>query len=245
MPADYRSSHLEKGADYDAGLAQDAFDAYMARREREILLRVVPRLFPHGIPRYLDFACGTGRITSLLETYAGESYGIDLSESMLAQARRRCSRSSFVVGDITREPCALSRFNLITAFRFFGNAQDELRSAVLGKLHALLADDGYLILNDHRNPWSTRNLVARLHGEQPDVDLSHRKLHRLLEDSGFRARRTHGIGFWIVRDKINQQRVLESRLASWLEPLSRLPLFGTLCPDAVIVATKRPLGGRD
>lgn len=30
QPADYRQSHIDKGADYDAALATGPFDAYMA-----------------------------------------------------------------------------------------------------------------------------------------------------------------------------------------------------------------------
>ena len=59
---DYRHSHLHKGAEYDAALGSDPFDAFLAIRERALLLRLLDRLFPRGLSRYLDFACGTGRV---------------------------------------------------------------------------------------------------------------------------------------------------------------------------------------
>ena len=81
---DYRRSHLQKGSDYDAALATTPFDRYMARQEARMAQAVVDRLFPKGVPRYLDFACGTGRIISLLEGRADKVYGVDVSPTMLA-----------------------------------------------------------------------------------------------------------------------------------------------------------------
>ena len=58
---DYRSSHLQKsGEDYDRELERGDFDTYMAVHEAELLESIVKRLYPRGVPRYLDFACGSG-----------------------------------------------------------------------------------------------------------------------------------------------------------------------------------------
>ena len=89
---DYRLSHLERGRSYDATLAETPFDAYMAAWERQHLARIVGRLFPTGVGRYLDFACGTGRVTSVVAPLARESVGVDISPSMLEAARERCKR---------------------------------------------------------------------------------------------------------------------------------------------------------
>lgn len=235
---DYRKSHLDKGDEYDASLAAGDFDAYMTERESAILRALIPRLFPAGVPRYLDFACGTGRITSVIEPYARDSNGVDVSESMLAHARRRCTRSTFTVRDITRNPPTAGTFDLITAFRFFGNAQHELRREVLTALHQLLATDGYLVINNHRNPWSGQSLLAAVRREPIDVDLSPRKLGALFRETGFRIERMYGIGLWVVRHKFSTRAVLESRVGAALEPLSKLPGAALFCPDAVIVARK-------
>ena len=241
---DYRQSHLGKGADYDASLAQTPFDAYMTRHEREILARLIRELFPNRIPQYLDFACGTGRITSVVEDYADASYGVDVSDNMLAQAKARCTRTTFLVTDLTRDTRPLGPFNLITAFRFFGNAEDELRRAVLNRLSGLLAPGGYLIFNNHRNPWSVRNLITRLRGQDVEVDLSPRKTRRLLQAAGLDVVRSCGIGAWVIRDQLRQEGPLTSPMASRLEPISRLPFLAAFCPDAVIVARKEGVGVR-
>src|SRR3954454_9558254 len=105
--ADYRHSHLAKGEDYDRDLSRGDFDTYMTAREREILARIVPRLFPGGVPRYLDFACGTGRITQMMEALSAESFAVNISEAMMDQARRKCARTTFLLRDVTREEAGI------------------------------------------------------------------------------------------------------------------------------------------
>jgi SAM-dependent methyltransferase len=241
---DYRHSHFRDGTEYDAELDGNPLDAYMSRCEADVLARLVPRLFPSGVDRYLDFACGTGRITSQMEAIARQSFAIDVSPGMMAVARRRCARTDFIRCDITLEQPVIEPVQLITAFRFFGNAQQELRVAALRGLHRLLADDGYLIFNNHRNPRSIRNLCVRLTDEGlPDyrgrhIDLDYWTLRRLIAATGFRIVRTIGVGFWIVRAALERSEILRSPVARALEPLSRLPLLAPFCPDAIVVARR-------
>ena len=234
----YRDSHLGKGADYDAALAGDPFDAYMARREREIVLALLARLQRAGVRRSLDFACGTGRITQLLDGVAEACFAVDVSESMVAEARAKCPRTQFFIQDISEQPLPIAPVQLVTAFRFFGNAEDGLRARALQAIHRSLAPGGYLLLNDHENPWSLHRLLRRLVGEQARADLHHWKLRRLLRHAGFRVRRTFGIGLWIYRAKLQRPEVLNSHWADALELLSRIPLLRSLCPDAVILAQR-------
>jgi len=234
----YRDSHLGKGADYDLALARDPFDAYMARRERETVLAMLARLQRGAVRRSLDFACGTGRITQLLEGIAEACFAVDVSESMVAEARRKCPRTQFFIQDIIEEPLPIAPVQLITAFRFFGNAEEGLRARALRAMHRALAPGGYLLLNDHENPWALRRLVRRLVGERTRGDLHHWKLRRLLRHAGFRVRQTVGIGLWIYRARLERPDVLNSRWADALELLSRIPLLDHFCPDAVILAQR-------
>lgn len=100
---DYRSSHLAKGEAYDSFLARSSFDAYMAARERDLITKIVGAYFPNRIPRYLDFACGTGRVTSVVAPSAVASFGIDVSGTMIDEARRKLPGTTFLVTDITRQ----------------------------------------------------------------------------------------------------------------------------------------------
>jgi ubiquinone/menaquinone biosynthesis C-methylase UbiE len=236
---DYRESHLLKGDRYDTLLAADPLDAYMAHREQDILRQTIPNWFPDGVGRYLDFACGTGRISEIVVPFAREAVGVDISETMLAQARRRCPSMLFVNADLTIERPALGQFDLITAFRFFGNAQNDLRTAALAAMHRLLKDDGYLVFNNHRNPLSTLALAGRVTGVAPGTDLTHAKLTRMLKAAGFRIVSGRGIGAWIFRHRLLQPAVLRSRTARVLERVFGARVFVPLSLDAVFVATKQ------
>jgi len=234
----YRDSHLGKGADYDLALARDPFDAYMVRRERDIVLALLARLQRAGVRRSLDFACGTGRITQLLDGIAEACFAVDVSESMVAEARAKCPRTRFFIQDILDTPLPIAPVHLVTAFRFFGNAEDSLRARALQAIHRCLAPGGYLLLNDHENPWTVQRLARRLLGDRNRADLHHWKLRRLLRSAGFRVRRTYGIGLWIYRAKLEGRGVLNSRWADALELLSRIPFLDRFCPDAVILAQR-------
>jgi SAM-dependent methyltransferase len=237
---DYRCSHLHKGADYDLILSQDPWDEFMAERERGILTSILPKLFPSGIPRYLDFACGTGRITGLLETHVRESYGVDISREMMEQARRKCSRTTFLLGDVTKgEDLGVEPVDLVTAFRFFGNAQDELRRAAFHAIQRLLKPGGTLILNNHQNHWSLRNLLRVVKCRGQYASLSTLKLKRLLQEAGFRIDRTYGIGWWYPGSRLlDRVAVMDSRMVRLLDPLCRVRPLALFCPDLVIVARR-------
>ena len=235
---DYRLSHLGKGDDYDKFIAEDPVAAYFDGAEKRIVRQIVPKLFSGKIPRYLDFACGTGRLTSLFETMSDRSYGIDISPSMLAEAKIRCSTVEFVHADITREKCDVEPVDLISSFRFFPNAQDSLRKAVLSELSKLLKPRGYLVINNHRNPHAIHYGLHRLTGGRGELDFSYFRMRRLLKEAGFEIVRTYGIGWWIIRSSFFRKEVLESSLGRLLEPLSRWGFMAPICPDMVVLARK-------
>src|SRR5436305_1241925 len=99
---DYRNSHTSKGGVYDETLRASPLDAYMDRLEEHYLLQALHRLFPNSVPRYLDFACGTGRITKRVERHAVKSCGVDISDSMLDVARQKCRATRFFCADLTK-----------------------------------------------------------------------------------------------------------------------------------------------
>jgi len=159
---DYRTTHMgpESWAkDYDAKLfAPGSFDAAIWESEQRLLDRIVLEHVPRR-QRYLDFACGTGRVLSHLERSFATSVGLDISATMLGVARERVRTARLVEGDPTRDPGVLGgrRFDFISAFRFFLNAQPSLRDAAMGFLASALRDnDSRLLFNVHGNRFSTR-----------------------------------------------------------------------------------------
>jgi ubiquinone/menaquinone biosynthesis C-methylase UbiE len=235
---DYRKSHLERGQDYDSILDESEFDDYMARVEAQRLDYALARVLPAKPRRYLDFACGTGRITRQVEDSALESFGVDISASMLAQARRKCPRTTFFEADVTRQPLALGQFDLVTSFRFFGNAQDELRVAALRAINGLLHEGGYLIINNHRNPNALQARLHRLTGGEDDMDLTPHKLYRLLEEAGFEVVWQSAIGFWIWRSALAQAGLRSVSAQSLRERMFSGAWWCRWSIDSILVARK-------
>jgi SAM-dependent methyltransferase len=153
--SDYRESHQaqEKGRSYESDFEELKYRRYMWSWEQQVLGDILERFFSAGQRiRYLDFACGTGRITRFLEGRVAISYGVDVSDSMLDVARRTLVKTKLIKADITEsDPLAGETFDLITAFRFFLNAQEELREKVMMALAKRLDRRGSLVLNVHMN----------------------------------------------------------------------------------------------
>jgi len=235
---DYRDSHLNRGDTYDETIAAKPFDAYMARCEADYLRETVPRILGEG-GRYLDFACGTGRITATVSRLVGESVGVDISQGMLSEARRKCPLTRFVCVDLTRENVDLGQFDLVTSFRFFGNAQDELRSSALDAISRLVRKGGHLIINSHRNPHSIGAILQAICGHRHGMDLGYSKITRMLRDHGFRIVAVRPIGFWVFRAAWRRETVLNSRGADFAERVFRHRILAPISSDVIIVARKR------
>jgi SAM-dependent methyltransferase len=70
--------------------------------------------------RILDFGCGTGRLVIPFAAVAREVVGLDISDSMLAEARRNCAESGLANVELRRSDDALSNaaggFDLVHSF---------------------------------------------------------------------------------------------------------------------------------
>lgn len=178
MHANYRQSHVGKGREYHDKFVRGPYRSVLWEIEQAQLLEILTRFRtrqPASIG-LLDFACGTGRVLELFESHVDSAVGIDVSQSMLEVARGHLSKAELLHADLTREPVlANRRFELITAFRFFPNAEPVLRNDVMRELVGLLAKDGILILNNHLRCNGTkmrlRRAISRLTGKGTDRDL--------------------------------------------------------------------------
>ena len=235
---DYRHSHLKRGESYDATLAGAPFDNYMARAEAEHLRRIVPALYPNKVPRYLDFACGTGRITSVVAPMCAEAVGVDISPSMLEQARPKTPSAKFIHADLTRADVDLGQFDLITSFRFFGNAQQALRRQVMQTLARVLRPGGHLVINSHCNPLSLAVLFNTLTGGgSSGMDLHYFKLKALLRDHGLEIVQVHPIGVWMYRSSVQATPHTPEHADRQDQRFSN-PIYAPIAPDVVVVARR-------
>jgi len=194
------------------------------------------------LSRGLDFACGTGRILSLVEKHVPETIGVDISDEMLEVARERCRDSTLVQADLTRDPDAVDgEFDLITAFRFFLEAEESLRESVLPWIRSRISRDGFFIANFHRNPTSLRGIYMRLRGR-----LAGKSIHtislgtakRMLEWHGFRIERVEGYAY------LHYRGGGAARVRRRVERVLRhVPFLTRFASSFVVVA--RPVSARD
>ena len=80
---------------------------------------------------------------------------------MLDIARSSGIAAEIIHADITKDDSLCKReFDLITAFRFFPNAECELRKAALRALVLHLSKEGVLVFNNHKNAGSLRERLG-------------------------------------------------------------------------------------
>ncbi len=112
----------------------------------------------------MDFACGTGRWTRVLEGNFKETLAVDVSAQMVAAAREKCSKAEFIVTDITSDNVdsrlCHRKFDVVTAFRFYKNAEEPLRRTVTEAIPKYLKDDGLFIFDLHLNTFSFMGILA-------------------------------------------------------------------------------------
>jgi predicted TPR repeat methyltransferase len=225
--ADYRFSHAGKGSwsdGYDEKLfAPGSYDFHVWRQEKQLLANLITK-WVHKREKYLDFACGTGRILSYLENSFITNVGLDVSMSMLAQARSKIRKATLVCGDATRFPELLrGQFDCITTWRFFLNAQPELREEAMALLASKLRSvESVLMFNVHGNRYSSRSVMValnRLRGRRNNA-MSFSEVKDLVERHGLEIVEWHGLN---VLDKAFYN-YLPSGLWHVIEPLlSKLP----------------------
>lgn len=187
----YRTSHASPG--YGEHYSKTYEHGYYAHQweliERPLLRTVFARVKDSDKVRYLDFACGTGRILGVGEEFFADTTGVDVSDEMLRVAAQNCTKSKLIRQDITRLPLK-AEYDIITAFRFFLNAEPELTDEVLGALYGLLPEkDGSMFINIHVNRSSPLGLIYELRntllGENRANTMSYSNFATTLEHNGF------------------------------------------------------------
>ncbi|HPQ40566.1 MAG TPA: class I SAM-dependent methyltransferase, partial [bacterium] len=133
---------------------------------------------PSGRPWILDMGCGTGTMFGFLAEQ-GVLVGLDPSPRAIEYARQR-GIAYLVRGDAADAPFAEKSFHLISLFDALEHIEDD--RAVLHRAHALLADDGVVLVTVPAFQW--------LHSWR-ETQLGHRRrytihsLRRLLASTGF------------------------------------------------------------
>jgi ubiquinone/menaquinone biosynthesis C-methylase UbiE len=232
---DYRASHLNKRWYYDNEVSMNAWDVYTWKIELAVVREIINDFFYEPPKRCMDFACGTGRLTCILEKLVEYCVGVDISSSMLELAKLKCNKSHFMLCDLTRQRADIGPFDLITAFRFFGNAEDKLRLEALSALRYYLAPAGVLLLNNHRNPDAVQNRISRWTGGKTDMDLTLSRLKQHARNCNYEIVRVYGIGCWSLRHRWRSWVDRPSKTVRILERMTRPGIFARFAPDMIVV----------
>lgn len=190
--------------------------------------------------RYLDFACGTARVTSFIAPRFAETAGVDISEAMLELARPRVPDALFRTADVSTEPEVVgANFDLVTSFRFLLNADPADRLPALRWMRSRLRDQqSRAIVNNHSNFWTHKAIthgVRRLRGRGRTTTgnvLSHREVLRLAQSAGFRVESVHGMG---LLGGQTLRVVPFDRMSALQESLREKPLVERLGEDQIYV----------
>lgn len=197
---EYSTSHLGHGVDYDESFEDLPMRAVIWEQERMLLDELAHGpLRPVATGHVVDLACGTGRITEQLVAFLPEARmtGVDIAASMLEVARQRVPSAEFIEMDATKLPDALGygAIDLITAFRFFANADAGLRRAIVDSIDRALRPGGLLMTENHRNFWSLSYLARRARGRSGAPGALNQEVIGPFLDRGYQviARRSLGL----------------------------------------------------
>jgi predicted TPR repeat methyltransferase len=186
----YTERHKARGADYDQSFSPkvNPYRAMVWRLEQRWLDRILKDHLGGRALSHLDFACGTGRILAHFHGRASSATGVDVSPSMMEVARRAAPEAELLEADLTQSDVLGDRtFDLITAFRFFPNAEPELRQSVMAILARHLSPRGILIFNNHKNRNSLRRRISRLlKREVTRGTISHEEVEDLVTGAGLK-----------------------------------------------------------
>lgn len=243
----YRESHL--GAGKAQSYDEDLWDSRAAKGldwlvEQRLLTHILQSARSPAPRSAADFACGTGRVVEYLGRYFPAPVGIDVSPDMLTLARARCPRANLIVGDVTTTPgLAPGPFDLITAFRFFLNAEPSLRREVLAWMRASLQPRGLVVANFHLNPASVRGTYLRLRMKPaeriPMMGIA--DACTLFADNGFTVRQILGYSYLPYRrDGRNLWGPAARRAAEMF--MAGRKILQPVAGSFLVVATLKPCG---
>ncbi|MFI6866992.1 class I SAM-dependent methyltransferase [Nocardia sp. NPDC050406] len=192
--------------------------AYDTRALQRIVYRppqdqMVAELRAAGSRRIADIGCGTGILTARIQRELRPEviYGVDASEGMLAQARRRSEQVRWVCGPAEQLPFADGELDAVittSAFHFFDHP------AALAEFHRVLAPGGLVAIATLHPSSATTRPIQRLTRSPlfPAHAPSPYDTRKLVERAGFRMQ--------------DQRKV------------SRPPLPDFLVPDVITVARR-------
>jgi SAM-dependent methyltransferase len=236
----YTESHKGKGRDYHETFAPEVnpHRAMLWRLEQRALDGILCDHLVPGKVTHLDFACGTGRVLGHFRGRVASATGVDVASSMMEVAREVAPGTEFIEADLTqRDVLGDRRFDLITAFRFFPNAEPELRRAVFRVLARHLSPRGVLVFNNHKNRNSLPGRISRFLGRAaPGPTMTNSEVEALVAEAGLRI--VQVIPLASLPFSENHPVLPISLLELFERQISGLPVLTGIAQDVIYVCAR-------
>jgi ubiquinone/menaquinone biosynthesis C-methylase UbiE len=125
------------------------YDSFLKRVDGPVKVTAFEMSASTNAMKALDVGCGTG---TTLEQYVNagcDSYGVDASEAMLNQARKRLGdRADLTLGSAEHLAFDDGTFDRVLASLFLHELAADVRSAVFAELVRVVAPDGRIVITE-------------------------------------------------------------------------------------------------
>ena len=234
-----RFRHKNAGKEYDGFFVNRVDSLIWSDFVKPFVFNILRQEAPEGSGKYLDFACGTGRILSVGGQVFNDATGIDISESMLEIAKKRVPSAKLLCLDVTRNDTEfIGLFDCVSSFRFLRNAEPALRQEVLEWISAHMSPGGLLVVNNHGYVFSWLGLTTKLAFWLPPASrnlLTNKQTFSMLEKAGFSVQSCEGFQ---ILPGIFGRPVFGRWLQVRLERLCRKLGMGRFGAEQVVIARK-------
>jgi ubiquinone/menaquinone biosynthesis C-methylase UbiE len=144
-----RQTPREVRAAYDI-LAREYAETFCGELAHKPLDRDLLHRFAGSVRgRIADLGCGPGQTTAFLHACGAAVHGLDLSASLLQEARRRQPTLSLLAGDMLALPFRDASLAGIVAFYAIVHFDPPQLQAALHEIHRVLRPGGLLLLSFH------------------------------------------------------------------------------------------------
>ena len=135
------------------------YDRFVEPANGGVRTYVLKRFPPQKNERVLEVGCGTGTNLAFYQKSGSLVSGIDLSQGMLKQAKRKLGANAGLVhGDASRMPFADDSFDTVLAMLTLHEMPPQIRLQVLNEMIRVSKREGRILLTDYhpgplRWPW--------------------------------------------------------------------------------------------
>lgn len=127
----------ELATGYDADRFGNSYGRYLHRQETMLLAR----LLKNNTGAIADLGCGTGRLTEFAQT------GIDFSEAMLEEARKKWPSKNFIQASLTHLPFDNNSMDVLFSFHVFMHMDESSTKTAFAEIERVLKPGGLFIFD--------------------------------------------------------------------------------------------------